>query len=163
MTQQAQEQDALLALWNDVRQQRERLGKITDPTPKKALTELSETGLSVMEDLVAYVVSFRQYVSESLGDVDERLTDLEADAESAGGLSDDEATMILNLASTCEAFVRIVKETSTSISPEARTKIEEALSLVDQVRAWVPTRVVGFDDDFEDDDDAVKISPVGQA
>ena len=155
-----EQQDALVVLFNDVRQQRERIGKIADPTPKKALTELSDTGLSVMEDLVGYLLSFRQYVSESLQDVDERLSDLEVEAPS--GLSDDEATMILGLASMCEAFVRIVADTSTSVSPEARAKFDEALALVAQVREWVPTRLAdGFDDD-EDDEEPI-VEAIGKA
>lgn len=148
MTQEATQQtDALVSLWTDVRQQRERIGKITDPTPKRALTELDDTALSVMQDLLEYFVQFRQYVSESLQDVDERLSDLEADGGS--GLTDEEATMILNLCSMCEAFVRLVKDTSTSISPEARAKIDEALALVTQVREWVPTKVEPLDDEEE--------------
>ena len=95
-----EQQDALANLYNDVRQQRERIGKIAEPTPKKALTELSDTGLSVMQDLVGYLLSFRQYVSESLQDVDERLSELEV--EVPAGLSDEEATMILNLASSLQ-------------------------------------------------------------
>ena len=75
--------------------------------------------------------------------------------------------MILNLCSMCEAFVRIVKDTSTSISPEARVKIDEALTLVVQVREWVPTRV-GEDEGDEDGDEegAQELfaqAPVGQA
>lgn len=148
-----EQQDALANLYNDVRQQRERIGKIADPTPKKALTELSDTGLSVMQDLVGYLLSFRQYVSESLQDVDERLSELEV--EVPAGLTDEEATMILNLASMCEAFVRIVKDTSTSVSPEARAKFDEALALVAQVREWVPTRLADAFDDDEDDESLV--------
>lgn len=163
MTQETNEQqtDALASLWNDVRQQRDRIGKIAEPSPKKALTELSETGLSLTEDLVAYMLSFRQYVSDSLEDVDERLSLLESDAPS--GLSDDEATMILKLASVCEAFVRIVKETSTSISPEARAKIDEAMKLVDEVRAWVPTRIESFDDEDGEDVDEEPAATNGKA
>lgn len=154
-----EQQDALVVLFNDVRHQRDRIGKIADPTPKKALTELSDTGLSVMEDLVGYLLNFRQYVSESLQDVDERLSDLEV--ETPSGLSDDEATMILNLASMCEAFVRIVADTSTSVSAEARAKFDEALALVAQVREWVPTRLAeGFD---EDDDEELVVETNGQA
>ena len=162
---QPNQQDALDFLYADVRQQRDRISKIADPTAKKALTELGDTGLSVMEDLVAYLLSFRQYVSASLQDVDERLSDLEV--EVAAGLSDEEAAMILNLCSMCEAFVRIVKDTSTSISPEARVKIDEALTLVVQVREWVPTRVGEDEGDEEGDEDGAQElfaqAPVGQA
>lgn len=152
----SEQQDALALLYNDVRQQRDRIAKIAEPTPKKALTELSDTGLSVMEDLVGYLLSFRQYVSESLQDVDERLSDLEVDSPS--GLSDDEATMILNLASMCEAFVRIVADTSMSMSPEAKAKVDEALALVTRVREWVPTRIAEFDED-EDEEAAAAEDP----
>jgi hypothetical protein len=162
---QPNQQDALDFLYADVRQQRDRISKIADPTAKKALTELGDTGLSVMEDLVAYLLSFRQYVSASLQDVDERLSDLEV--EVAAGLSDEEAAMILNLCSMCEAFVRIVKDTSTSISPEARVKIDEALTLVVQVREWVPTRVGEDEGDEEGDEEGAQElfaqAPVGQA
>lgn len=159
------QQDALDFLYADVRAQRDRISKISDPTPKKAMTELGDTGLSVMEDLVAYLLSFRQYVSASLQDVDERLNDLEV--EVAAALSDEEAAMILNLCSMCEAFVRIVKDTSTSISPEARVKIDEALTLVVQVREWVPTRLGEDDGDEEGDEEGAQElfaqAPVGQA
>lgn len=162
---QPNQQDALDFLYADVRQQRDRISKISDPTAKKALTELGDTGLSVMEDLVAYLLSFRQYVSASLQDVDERLSDLEV--EVAAGLSDEEAAMILNLCSMCEAFVRIVKDTSTSISPEARVKIDEALTLVVQVREWVPTRLGEDEGDEEGDEEGAQElfaqAPVGQA
>jgi len=154
MTQQndVAEQDSLMTLWADVQQQRVRLAKIAEPTPKKALSELSDTGLSVMEDLLSYLVSFRAYVGASLEDVDARLSVLEEDS---GGspplLSADEASMILALASTCEAFTIVIRDSSVSINDEAKQKLDETMALIVKVRAWVADSV---DDDDDDDNDA---------
>jgi hypothetical protein len=155
-----EQQDALVSLWTDLRAQRERIAKISEPTPKKALTELSDTGLSVTEDLVAYFLQFRQYVSESFEDIDVRLSELEAGSDAAV-LTDEEAAMIMQLATTCEAFVVLVKETSTSISPDARKRIDEALALVGQVRGWVDERM--SEEDQDEDDDAGEETAVGEA
>lgn len=143
------EQDVLLGLWTDVRQQRERLSKIAEPTPKKALTELSDTGLSLVEDLVGYFVQFRQYVAESLQDIDERISALESDEAVVAALEPEEASMLLALAGTCEAFVRLIRDSSTSINDEAQKKLDEALALVEQTRVWVSERI-----DAEPGDDA---------
>lgn len=156
MTQQTDvvEQDALMTLWADVQQQRARIGKIAEPTPKKALTELSDTGLSVMEDLLSYLVSFRNYVGESLEDVDARLGVLEED--SAGSpplLAQEEAAMILTLASTCEAFTIVIRDSSVSINDEAKQKLDETMDLVAKVRAWVADNVEDDDDETDDGDD----------
>lgn len=147
--------DALVSLWSDVRAQRQRISKIPDPTPKKVLSELSDTGLSVMEDLIGMFVQFRQYVSESLGDVDGRLNALEEGSESSV-LDVEAAEMILRLAGTCEAFVRLIRDSSTSISGDAQEKLDEAIALVEQVRVWV-TENVDSDElemDEEGDEDA---------
>ena len=133
--------DSLVALWSDVRSQRNRISKIADPTPKKVLIELSETGLSVMEDLIGMFVQFRQYVSESLGDIDGRLNSLEESGSAPPLLDEESAEMILRLAGTCEAFVRLVRDSSTSISGDAQEKLEEALSLVEEVRLWVSENI----------------------
>lgn len=142
--------DALVSLWSDVRAQRQRISKIADPTPKKVLGELSDTGLSVMEDLIGMFVQFRQYVSDSLGDVDSRLNALE-DGAQPSALDLEAAEMILRLAGTCEAFVRLVRDSSTSINPEAQGKLDEAIALVEQVRAWVAENVDA--DELEEDGD----------
>lgn len=158
MTQEAVEvSDDLLSLLEDVRSQRTRIGKVTEPTAARALSELSGTGLSLTEDLIAYFVQFRQYVAESLEDVDGRLTALEAD----GGadkplLSRDEASMLLTLCNMCEAFSRVIRDTSASIADEAREKLDETDALVEQVRAWIEENLdpdeVGSDDaDGEDE------------
>lgn len=153
MTQPANEQqDALVSLWTDLQAQRERIAKIAEPTPKKALAELSDTGLSLTSDLISYFLQFRSYVSESFEDIDARISDLEDGAADAGGLTDEEVAMILNLATMCEAFVTVVKDTSTSISPDARKKIDEALALVAQVRSWVEDRL-SEDEDADDVED----------
>lgn len=156
MTQQTDvvEQDALMTLWADVQQQRARISKIAEPTPKKALTELSDTGLSVMEDLLSYLVSFRNYVGESLEDVDARLGALEEDsAGSPPMLSQEEAAMILTLASTCEAFTIVIRDSSVSINEEAKQKLDETMALVAKVRAWVADNVDDEDDEAEDEVD----------
>lgn len=147
--------DALVALWSDVRAQRQRISKIAEPTPKKVLGELSDTGLSVMEDLIGMFVQFRQYVGESLGDIDGRLNSLEEGAP-ASALDIEAAEMILRLAGTCEAFVRLVRDSSTSINADAQSKLDEAISLVEQVRSWVAENVDedDLDDDADSDDDA---------
>jgi hypothetical protein len=154
MTQQidAVEQDALTNLWADVRLQRDRLGKIAEPTPKKVLSELSDTGLSVMEDLVGYFLQFRQYVSESLQDVDARLSTLEAEAEPPI-LGEDEANMILSLAATCEVFVRLIRDSSASINSDAEQRLGEAMLLVERVREWVGENTADADDDADEDDE----------
>jgi hypothetical protein len=154
MTQQIDsiEQDALTNLWADVRLQRERLGKIAEPTPKKVLSELSDTGLSVMEDLVGYFLQFRQYVSDSLQDVDARLSTLEAGSEPPI-LGEDEANMILSLAATCEVFVRLIRDSSASINSDADQRLSEAMLLVERVREWVSENTADTDEDDEAESD----------
>lgn len=151
------ETDPLMSLWADVQQQRARIGRIQEPTPKKALTELSDTGLSVMEDLLSYLVTFRNYVSESLEDVDARLGVLEEDSSGSPPLlSPDEAGMLLQLAAACEAFTIVIRDSSVSINAEAKQKLDETLDLVKRVRAWVAENVDDGEDDEEDVDDAVE-------
>lgn len=161
MTQETVESsDDLLSLLEDVRSQRTRIGKLTDPTPAKALSELNGTGLSLTEDLVAYFVQFRQYVAESLEDVDNRLSTLEAGGGSEKPLlSRDEATMLLTLCNMCEAFSRVIRETSASIADEARAKLDETDALVEQVRSWIEENLDADDlaeptDDSADEEDA---------
>lgn len=163
MTQEQQDtttqQDALMDLWADVRSQRQRLDKIAEPTPRKVLSELSDTGLSAFEDMLGYLVNFRNYVSESLQDVDSRLSILESDApDERPLLGEEEAAMILALCATCEAFNTVIRETSASITDEALAKLDETAALVEQVRAWVQANVDDGsddgDDDLPDDEDA---------
>jgi len=146
--QQFEQEDALSNLWTDVRRQRERISKIAEPSPKKALLELNDTGLSMVEDLVSYFLQFRQYVSESLEDVDRRVGSLEDGADVPTLLGGEEATMILKLAATCEAFLHIIRDSSASINDGAEQKLVEAKALIDQVRDWVSENV---DDDGDDD------------
>lgn len=150
-------EDALMNLWADVQQQRARIAKVADPTPKKALTELNETGLSVMEELLSYLVSFRQYVSDSLEDVDGRLGVLEEDVTVPPLLSQEEAAMILALSNACEAFTTVIRDSSVSINDEARQKLDETMALVAKVRAWVAENME------DDEDEADEASPDGQA
>lgn len=159
MTQQndAMDQDALVSLWTDVRSQRQRLAKLVEPTPKKVLSELSDTGLSVIEDVLGYFVQFRQYVSESLSDIDDRLSTLE-DGQSFS-LDPDAAEMILRLAATCEAFVKLLRDSSTTVSAEAKDKLDEALALVEQTRAWVTENVDLDDDEDVEEQDADDSEP----
>lgn len=156
MTQQIDpmEQDALTNLWADVRIQRDRLGKIAEPTPKKVLSELSDTGLSVMEDLVGYFLQFRQYVSESLQDVDARLSTLEEGA-APPLLGEEEANMILSLAATCEVFVSLIRESSASINSDADQRLNEAMLLVERVREWVSENASQADEDEEAEADDI--------
>lgn len=139
MTQEAAESsDDLIFLLEDVRSQRTRIDKLTDPTPAKALAELNGTGLSVTEDLIAYFVQFRQYVSDSLEDVDSRLSTLESGSgEDKPLLGREEATMLLTLCNMCEAFGKVIRDTSASIAEEALAKLDETDALVERVRAWI--------------------------
>ncbi|NBT36073.1 MAG: hypothetical protein EBT03_11155 [Betaproteobacteria bacterium] len=143
-------QDPLTVLWADVQAQRARIAKIADPSPKKALTELGDTGLSLVEDLVAYLVNFQNYVGASLGDIDSRLSSLEEDSAGAPPLlSQEEANMLLTLAATCEALTTVIRDSSVSINAEAKEKLDSTLALVAQVRSWIAENV----DDEEDDDE----------
>lgn len=142
--------DPLINLWSDVQQQRARIARIADPTPKKALTELNETGLSVMEELLSYLVGFRQYVSESLEDVDGRLGVLEDDVTVPPLLSQEEAAMILALSNACEAFTTVIRDSSVSINDEARQKLDETMALVARVRAWVAENIEDGDDEADE-------------
>lgn len=147
--------DDLVALLEDVRSQRTRIGKLAEPTAARALSELSGTGLSLTEDLIAYFVQFRQYVAESLEDVDNRLSTL----ESGGGeekplLGRDEATMLLTLCNMCEAFSKVIRDTSASIADEARAKLDETDALVEQVRGWIEENL-DTDDLAEPSDDPI--------
>jgi|GEM_PF-3313127 len=155
MTQQndVMEQDTLVSLWADVRSQRQRLAKLVEPTPKKVLSELSDTGLSVIEDVLGYFVQFRQYISESFEDIDGRLTAIE-EGQAGFSLDPEAAEMILRLAATCEAFVKLLRDSSTTVSVEAKEKLDEALALVTETRNWVTENVDLDDDDDEDEAEA---------
>lgn len=151
MSQEIQQNDPLTTLYADVASQRERLARIADPSPKKVLAELTDTGLSVTQDLVAYVLQLRQYIAETFEDIDGRLGSLEEGEAQQTLIDPDAAQMILSLAGMCEGFVNMIRESSASITPEASKSLDEALQLVENVRAWVSENL-GDEEDVSEDD-----------
>ena len=140
---QAVERDGLLDLYMEIPKERERLRKIAEPSPKKVLQEVEGTLGSLLQDTVAVILQFREWVGQSLGHVDGRLNDLESEQGDEAALSEEEAEKILRLAGEAQALAEHALENSPDIKPEPKARFDSLLKLCAEVIEIVALNVEG--------------------
>jgi len=151
-TAEQQQPDGLARIWAEIRKERDRIRRIQEPTPKKIVAELADTAMSYAEDTVGYLVQFRNWVVETVGDIDGRLTALEDD-QPIPFLTKEDGAMLLDLAGRCEGLAKLVLEQSgAGIAAEAKQQLDETLLRCQLAVAWVADNIEGDEDDDEPDD-----------
>jgi len=139
----AAQQDPLLRLLLDLGRDRQRLRQVKKTTAEQVMVELNETLAAYTEETLGFVVQLRNWISESLADVDARLNDVEA---GVGGLDPDLVDKIVRICGECSA---LAKATLDKVEDEPGKKaLTELVSLCEEVL-----------DDLgdEDEEDAVDV------
>jgi len=140
----AAQHDPLLRMLLDVRNDRLRLRQTT-PTIEQLQSEVTDTALSYVEDLVGTLLQLRNWTSESLADVDDRLNGLEA-----GGPLDLDGELAEKITKLCGGCRALAEATLQSAQDEdSRKVLTDLIALCDEVM----NEILGSDDDDEGDDD----------
>ncbi len=127
------QQDPLLQMFMEIQRERKRLGELQDPSTRKLAMEMADTILSLLQDTVGSQLEVRNWAVGALNSVDQRLSELEEIADDAGGLDEDEATKIIDIASRAEAMAQAMLDGSPNADESARQELLATITLAKEV------------------------------
>lgn len=123
--QQQGQPDGLIRCAQDLSRDRARLQKIAEPSLKQVIRELDGTGLAYLQEAFHYIIQFRAWATEVVGDIDQRISALEdGETDDDGGFSEEELDDITQYVGEGQALAVTTLTTATGMSSEARARLE---------------------------------------